>query len=299
MFTDTTKAFSLTLFGEGGGDGAGVSAATAATASDAGEQTRAIETQDAAAQPESEINVTASTVENQDAEFEKLIKGDYKDAFSRRVQNIINGRFKETRTLQEQLQKSTPVFEILAQKYGKKADDIDGIVKALENDDESYREEAMEKGITVEQLKEMKKLEREVLQLRRNESRRDEQDRINRDITNWKNQAESLKEIYPNFNLDTEIEDPQFFSLLRNNVDVRTAYEVIHRDEILGGAMQYAAQTAAKRVADSVAANSKRPVENGVTSQGAVNSQTDVNKLTKAQREEIERRVARGERITF
>mgnify|MGYP000153848903 CR=1 FL=1 len=26
MFTDTTKAFSLTLFGEGGGDGAGVSA---------------------------------------------------------------------------------------------------------------------------------------------------------------------------------------------------------------------------------------------------------------------------------
>lgn len=63
--------------------------------------------------------------------------------------------------------------------------------------------------------------------------------------------------------------------------------------------MQYAAQTAAKRVADSVAANSKRPVENGVTSQGAVNSQTDVNKLTKAQREEIERRVARGERITF
>lgn len=299
MFTDTTKAFSLTLFGEGGGDGAGVSAATAATASDAGEQTRAIETQDAAAQPESEINVTASTVENQDAEFEKLIKGDYKDAFSRRVQNIINGRFKETRTLQEQLQKSTPVFEILAQKYGIKSDDIDGIVRALENDDESYREEAMEKGITVEQLKEMKKLEREVLQLRRNESRRDEQDRINRDITNWKNQAESLKEIYPNFNLDTEIEDPQFFSLLRNNVDVRTAYEVIHRDEILGGAMQYAAQTAAKRVADSVAANSKRPVENGVTSQGAVNSQTDVNKLTKAQREEIERRVARGERITF
>lgn len=299
MFTDTTKAFSLTLFGEGGGDGAGVSAATAATASDAGEQIRAIETQDAAAQPESEINVTASTVKNQDAEFEKLIKGDYKDAFSRRVQNIINGRFKETRTLQEQLQKSTPVFEILAQKYGIKSDDIDGIVRALENDDESYREEAMEKGITVEQLKEMKKLEREVLQLRRNESRRDEQDRINRDITNWKNQAESLKEIYPNFNLDTEIEDPQFFSLLRNNVDVRTAYEVIHRDEILGGAMQYAAQTAAKRVADSVAANSKRPVENGVTSQGAVNSQTDVNKLTKAQREEIERRVARGERITF
>lgn len=299
MFTDKTKTFSLTLFGEGGGDGAGASAATAATASDAGEQTRANETQDAAAQPESEINVTASTVENQDAEFEKLIKGDYKDAFSRRVQNIINGRFKETRTLQEQLQKSMPVFEILAQKYGIKADDIDGIVKALENDDESYREEAMEKGITVEQLKEMKKLEREVEQLRRNESRRDEQDRINRDITNWKNQAESLKEIYPNFNLDTEIEDPQFFSLLRNNVDVRTAYEVIHRDEILGGAMQYAAQTAAKRVADSVAANSKRPVENGVTSQGAVNSQADVNKMTKAQREEIERRVARGERITF
>ena len=288
--------FSLSLFGEGGGDGAG---ASGTAASDAGEQVRAGETvQDAAAQ-ESETSVTASTVQDRNAEFEKLIKGEYKDAFDRRVQSIINGRFKETRSLKEQIQKSNPVFDILAQKYGTKADDIDGILKALEDDDAYYEQEALEKGVTVEQLKAMRKLERENEMLRQNQQEREQQDRVRRDLEDWSQQGEQLKGIYPNFDLRAELDNPQFFSLLHNGVDVRTAYEVIHRDEVLGGAMRYAAQTAAKKVADSVAANSRRPVENAVTSQGAVTSKIDVRKLTKAQCEEYERRAARGEKITF
>lgn len=288
--------FSLSLFGEGGGDGAG---ASGTAASDAGEQVRAGETvQDAAAQ-ESETSVTASTVQDRNAEFEKLIKGEYKDAFDRRVQSIINGRFKETRSLKEQIQKSNPVFDILAQKYGTKADDIDGILKALEDDDAYYEQEALEKGVTVEQLKAMRKLERENEMLRQNQQEREQQERVRRDLEDWSQQGEQLKGIYPNFDLRAELDNPQFFSLLHNGVDVRTAYEVIHRDEVLGGAMRYAAQTAAKKVADSVAANSRRPVENAVTSQGAVTSKIDVRKLTKAQCEEYERRAARGEKITF
>ena len=288
--------FSLSLFGEGGGDGAG---ASGTAAPDAGEQVRAGETvQDAAAQ-ESETSVTASTVQDRNAEFEKLIKGEYKDAFDRRVQSIINGRFKETRSLQEQIQKSNPVFDILAQKYGTKADDIDGILKALEDDDAYYEQEALEKGVTVEQLKAMRKLERENEMLRHSQQEREQQERVRRDLEDWSRQGEQLKGIYPNFDLRAELDNPQFFSLLHNGVDVRTAYEVIHRDEVLGGAMQYAAQTAAKKVADSVAANSRRPVENAVTSQGAVTSKIDVRKLTKAQCEEYERRAARGEKITF
>ena len=288
--------FSLSLFGEGGGDGAG---ASGTVAPDAGEQVRAGETvQDAAAQ-ESETSVAASTVQDRNAEFEKLIKGEYKDAFDRRVQSIINGRFKETRSLQEQIQKSNPVFDILAQKYGTKADDIDGILKALEDDDAYYEQEALEKGVTVEQLKAMRKLERENEMLRQSQQEREQQERVRRDLEDWSRQGEQLKGIYPNFDLRAELDNPQFFSLLHNGVDVRTAYEVIHRDEVLGGAMQYAAQTAAKKVADSVAANSRRPVENAVTSQGAVTSKIDVRKLTKAQCEEYERRAARGEKITF
>ncbi len=296
MTNKLLPCFSLSLFGEGGGDGAG---AAVSAAPDAGEQVRAQDSvQDAAAQ-ESETNVIASTVQDRNAEFEKLIKGDYKEAFDSRVQNIINGRFKETRSLQEQIQKSAPILDFLAQRYGTKADDIDGLMKAIEDDDSYYQEEALEKGITVEQLKEMRKLERENRMLKQSREASEQQERMRRDLDKWSQEGEQLKEIYPTFDLRAELDNQEFFSLLRSNVPVRTAYEVMHRDEILGGAMQYAAQTAAKKVADSVAANGRRPVENAVTSQGAVASKIDVSKLTKAQCEEYERRAARGEKITF
>lgn len=113
----------------------------------------------------------------------------------------------------------------------------------------------------------------------------------------WVEQAEELKTIYPAFDLQEECRNEQFVGLLQNNVDVRTAYEVIHRDEILGGAMQYTAEQVSKKIVDGIRSKNARPTENGVAAGGAAVVKPDVSSWSKADRDEVERRVLRGEKI--
>ena len=87
--------------------------------------------------------------------------------------------------------------------------------------------------------------------------------------------------------------------MLGAGVSVKAAFEALHHEEIMAGAMQYTAKTIAKKTADGIASRNNRPVENGLGAQASANVRADVSKLTKADRAEIARRVARGERIVF
>ena len=113
------------------------------------------------------------------------------------------------------------------------------------------------------------------------------------------NQAEEAKKMYPSLDLNEEAKNPQFLQLLNSGVDVGTAYTVIHKDEIIPAAMQYTAKTVEQKLTNKIIAGGARPSENGNSSQGAINSKSDVSLLSKADRAEIARRVARGEKITF
>jgi len=112
-------------------------------------------------------------------------------------------------------------------------------------------------------------------------------------------QADETKQIYPSFDIETEMGNPKFVDLLRSNIDVRTAYEVLHKDDIIRGAMQFTAQTVESKLAKKVASNGARPSENGMNSQSAAVVKSDVSQLSKADRQEIIRRVQRGEKIRF
>jgi hypothetical protein len=95
------------------------------------------------------------------------------------------------------------------------------------------------------------------------------------------------------------MKNPKFVQLLRSNVDVRTAYEVLHKDEIIPAAMQFTAKTVEQKIANNIASGSRRPTENGMSSQSAATVKDDVTRLTKADRDEIICRVQRGEKIVF
>ena len=65
--------------------------------------------------------VTTDVEQQRKAEFERLIKGEYKDLFDERTQKIINTRFKENKTLEEQANRAKaldPVLDLLSSKYG-------------------------------------------------------------------------------------------------------------------------------------------------------------------------------------
>ena len=74
---------------------------------------------------------------------------------------------------------------------------------------------------------------------------------------------------------------------------------MIHKDEIIPAAMQFTAKAVEQKLTNKIIANGARPAENGNSSQGASVTKSDVSQLTKADRAEIARRVARGEKISF
>jgi len=253
------------------------------------------------AQPaeETKPETPALTPEQRQAEFEKLIKGEYKDLYDARMQDTIQRRLKSSKEVTDKYNALTPVLEMLGRKYGIDASDADKLAKAIENDDSYYEEEAMEKGMSVEQLKATRKLERENAELKRQMDERTTQENTDRLYAQWTQQAEETKKVYPSFDINAELQNPLFQQLLRNNIDVRTAFEVIHKDDIIPAAMQYTAKTVEQKLTNKIIANGQRPAENGLSAQGAANVKADVSQLTKEDRAEIIRRVARGEKIRF
>ena len=299
----------LQLFAEGagGGDGGtGAEGAKGVTAAAAMPQTKGVKNpladvkygiQEADNTPAAEVEATPT--EDRNAKFEALIKGEYKDLYDARVQNTIQQRLKGQKETVDKYNALAPTLEVLAKKYGVDASDVKALNKAIEEDDSYFEEEALEKGISVEQLKEIKKIERENASLRQQMEEQNRRENANRFYSKMMEQAESVKKVYPSFDLRTEMQNPRFADLLRNNVDVRTAYEVLHKDDIIPAAMQFAAKTAEQKLTNSIIANGARPAENGNSSQGATVVKSDVSQLSKADRQEIIRRVQRGEKIRF
>ena len=249
--------------------------------------------------PVTEVQTEEAPAEDANARFDSLIKGEFKEQFNQRMQDAVQKRLKSSKETVDKFNALAPTLEMLGKKYGVDASDINALTQAIQDDDAYYEEEALEKGITVEQLKSIRKVERENADLKRQmdaERARQNADRI---YSEWMQQSETVKKVYPNFDFRTEMQNPKFTELLRNHIDVRTAYEVIHKDEIIPAAMQFAVQTTEQNLTNKIIANGERPVENGNGSQGASVTKSDVSTLTRADRAEINRRVANGEKITF
>lgn len=305
-FTAQLRSINLRLFAEGGDTG-GNGATTGVTEGAAVPQTKGaknpladvkygIQPEDAQA---AAVQEEADKVPDRNAEFERIIKGEYKDLYDAKVQDTVQKRLKSTKETVEKYNALTPTLEILSKKYGIDASDIDALNKAIEDDDAYYEEEALEKGISVQQLKEVRRMERENADLKRQMQERETQENANRLYAAWMQQADAMKGVYPSFDLEAEMQNQRFIDLLRSNIDVRTAYEVLHKDEIIPAAMQFTAQKVEQQLTNKIIANGSRPVENGIKSQSAAQIKSDVSQLTKADRAEINRRVARGEKIRF
>ena len=297
----------LQLFAEGAGDG-GTAEGQGVTEAAALPQTKGeknnpladvkygIQEEEA---PAAEVQTETVAQPDRNAEFEKLIKGEYKDLYDAKMQDTIQKRLKGTKETVDKFNALTPTLELLAKKYGVDAGDIDALGKAIEEDDSYYEQEALDKGMTVQQLKEIKKMERENADLKAQMEEAQRQENGKKLYAQWMQQAEDAKKVYPNFDIRAEMNNPKFVDLLRSNIDVRTAYEVLHKDEIIPAAMQFTAQAVESKLAKKIASNGARPTENGMSSQSAAVVKSDVSQLSKADRAEIIRRVQRGEKIRF
>lgn len=209
-----------------------------------------------------------------DAEFEQLIRGQYKDQYNARVQDIVRKRLKGQQQTLEQYRALEPSLELLAQKYGVEAKDPKALAQAIQAQEQPHREG--------EALQEQER--------RANARRQYEQ---------WMWQAQQAKEQYPMLELTQEVKNPRFMELISSGVSVADAYLVAHRDEIIPAAMHYTAKAVEEKLANRIAANGLRPSESAIATHGTALVADQVAHMSRAQRQDIIRRVQRGEIIKF
>lgn len=300
------KRFNLQFFAEGGdgsgtGDAGGNPGESVGASKGVGTQKEDVKSIVYGKQPSKTEETGQEPQKTKAQSFEDLIKGEYKEEFGKRTQGIIDERFKKFKGMEAELNSSREILQRIAEKYGADAKDPKAILQALDSDESFYEKEALEKGLTVKQLKEMKALERENAQFKAAKEEAEKKAQSEKIYQGWLEQAEALKAKYKleNFDLAKEAENDDFCKMLENGVTLEGAWKAVHIDEIVGGAMAQTAEAVRMGMAQSINDRSGRPPESGASSNNSQIFKTDVSKLTKADRDEIERRVARGEIITF
>ncbi len=282
---------------EGSGDSYNKGAADAGQQSGAAIRTNATETKtDAGSTDEGGAVITSNAQEARRAEYQKLI-GDYKDLYEADTQKIINRRFKELKTLQQKNDEAKPIMEMLMGRYG--VEDAKTLQEALESDEDYWQQAAYEAGMDVPQYMEFNRLKRENKAFVEAQAEREGREKANKQLAEWNIQAEAVKQKFPNFDLEKEIQNEDFVRLLGNHIPIEHAYKILHFDELMNDQITKTQASAESRVVENIRANGSRPIEAGLNSQNAISSHIDVSKLNKKQRAEIAKRAARGESITF
>ena len=123
--------------------------------------------------------------------------------------------------------------------------------------------------------------------------------RLGLDAQSWLEESRETEQLYPGFKLENECRDPRFVRLLEVGMDMKSAFEALHHREILENAVRYTAQNVAQRLVENLQSRQGRPMENGASGKSSAVIRPDVRRMTRQDREEMERRALRGERISF
>lgn len=244
--------------------------------------------------------------------YESLIKGKYKADYDKDVQRIVQHRLRGAKETEARLNSLNPVLQIMAQRYGIDADnpaaiDVDALTRAVSEDKALYEAEAARQGVPVEIYMKSQQLDRQQKAFQAQQQAIKDEAIARQQYANLLTQAAAIKAAIPGFDLDVEMQNPDFGRMVLNaGVPVEAAYYAVHHKDIQAAQRrqqlqmtQYAVQQTAEKTAKAVASGSRRPTENGVAKVTSPEPRTDPRSLTKAERAEIRRRVAAGAKIVF
>ena len=200
------------------------------------------------------------------------------------VGNAVKDRFKNQADANQKLERYQKVTGLLMQKAG--VDDFDEFSRMVEDDDSIYEEEAEERGMSVEQLKAMKQLETENTELKAREKKAQEQQLIRQHIAGLQQQASELQQLFPNFNLEAEMQNPEFIKLTQpGGISVKQAYMALHGDEMIPQLMAYGMQRAQQQMGQTIQAQRARPAEGAMSGKNPSAAEPRINpkNLTRAE----------------
>lgn len=245
---------------------------------------------------------TGSEAPDLDAEFAELIGkgGRFHDIYGQKVSETIQDRFKNQADLQGQVNQIADDLSPLFMNYGLESGDFEGLKDAIANDTAFYQAAAEREGLDVNQYKENLKLRAEAERGRRISEAYEKEQARQEMYGRWETQAETLKQAFPNFDLVAEIKsNERFADLLNRGASVEEAFGITHLPELLNGANAEAETRATQNVVSAIQNRAARPIENGVRHAAAVQRKSNPSQLSNDDLDEINRRVANGESISF
>lgn len=220
--------------------------------------------------------------------FSDLIKSDeYKDEHKAYMDKTISDRLKKYKGIEESNAKMKSVLETVATKYGldSEAEDfMDQISKKISEDDSYYEQYALENDMSVVEARKSIELEKKVKQMEMAERQRQMESANREAFDNLVRNAQQTKAQFPDFDLETEMQNPRFVQLCQaTHEDTTAAYMALHWNSVIPSKVQQATRMAHEQIANSVAANKSRPIENGLSSQASAIVTPNFKNMSKAE----------------
>ena len=217
--------------------------------------------------------------------YQDLIKSDdYKEEHKAYMDKTIGDRLKKYKGIEEDLGKHKAILDTVAYKYGINPEDenfLETLTQKIEADDSYYENYAMEHDISPEEARRIVTMERKAAQFDAQKEAEAKQERMRRHIMVLRQNAEKTKMQFPDFDLETEMQDERFRRLCAaNNGDTTAAYMACHWNEILPATVQRASKQIQTQTAQAVASNKARPIENGMSSSAPSVVQQDFRNMS-------------------
>ena len=216
--------------------------------------------------------------------YDDLIKSeDYRADHKAYMDKAIGDRLKKYKGIEAELGKHKTLLETVALKYGVSPDDenfLDVLSKKIDEDDSYYENYAMEHDISADEARRIVTMERKAARYDAQREEAEKQEQMRQQIMVLRQNAEKTKAQFPDFDLDTEMQDERFRRLCAvNNGDTTAAYMACHWNEIIPATVQRASKQIQAQTAQAVASNKSRPMENGISSQAPSVVQRDFSKM--------------------
>lgn len=228
-------------------------------------------------QPTNDQSTTA------EVSYDEFIKS-HKEEDESRIKKIIGDRLKKYKGIEESLGKHKALLDTVAYKYGVNPDDenfIDVLSEKIEADDSYYENYAMEHDISPEEARRLVTMERKAEQFDAQQEAKEKQEQARQRIQVLVRNAEKTKEQFPDFDLNTEMQDEGFRRICAaTNGDTTAAYKACHHDEIITNTVRRASRQIQNQTAQEVASNKARPTENGLSSQAPSVVQHDFRNMS-------------------
>ena len=300
--------FNLQLFADGGGDGgdggsASASVGEALVNDDSGEKKipasipeKAHKYYQKAMEKHSGSTTDASTQNSDNGQptndqstaevsYDDFIKS-HKEEDEARIKKIIGDRLKKYKGIEENLGRHKAMLDTVATKYGVNPDDenfLEVLAEKIEADDSYYENYAMEHDISNEEARRIVTMERKAKQFDAHQEEMEKQEQNRQRIQVLMKNAEKTKAQFPDFDLETEMQDERFRRLCAaTNGDTTAAFKACHHDEIVANTMRVATRQIQNQTAQSVAFNKARPIENGLSSTAPSVVQQDFRNMSLA-----------------